>query len=89
MDKIVVIIFIISLLIGWVSYLLYNYYIACINIKHANKANYWKSRYENLQGCLEDLINAIHNNFPKSTVRYIHNNEGIDRIEGEIKYDIR
>ena len=88
MDKIVVIVFIIALLIGWLSYLFYNYYIAGINIKQSNKANYWKSRYENLQGCVEDLIDAVHAKFPKSTVKYVHNNEGIDRIEGEIKYNI-
>ena len=89
MEKTVIIIFIIALLIGWISYLFYNYYLACINIKQANQVKYWKSRYENVQGCIEDLLDAIHEKFPKSTVKYLHNNEGIDRIEGEIKYDIR
>ena len=89
MDKTVIIIFIIALLIGWISYLCYNYYLACINIKQTNQVKYWKNRYENVQGCIEDLLDAIHDKFPKSTIKYLHNNEEIDRIEGEIKYDIR
>ena len=88
MDKVVIIVFIISLLIGWISYLFYNCYLPCIILKHANQVKYWKCRYENLQGCIYYLLDAIHDKFPKSTVKYLHNNEGIDRIEGEIKYDI-
>ena len=75
MDKAVIIVFIIALLIGWISYLFYNYYIACINIKQAGQVRYWKGRYENVQGCIEDLLDAIHNKFPKSTVKYLHNSE--------------
>ena len=48
MEKTVIIIFIIALLIGWISYLFYNYYLACINIKQAHQIKYWKGRYENV-----------------------------------------
>jgi hypothetical protein len=89
METNVVIALIAAVLIGWVGYLIYNYKVANIHISNERKAKYWHSRYENVQGCVEDLIDAIHERFPDSTVQYIHNNEDIDRIEGEIKYNIK
>ena len=49
------------------------------------KVDYWKNRTKRVQDCIYDLVDAIHKQFPKSTIQYAHNDE-IDAVEGEIKY---
>lgn len=86
MDKIVIIVFICSMLIGWISYLVYLY-----NINTAVKVNY-KVRYEEtstkyirLQRTLIDFLDKINSKFPGSTLKYITTGSS-EEIKGEIKY---
>ena len=85
MENPVIITFIISVLIGWVSYLIYRYRTFDKSVAVESRVNYWYNKYHNLQSTIDDLIKDIHKIFPKSTIEYIHNDE-IDSVQGEIKY---
>lgn len=86
MENSVIIVIVSALLCAWIAWLIYNFKVINNDYDTVAKINYYKKRYENLQDCVNDLISAIHHKFPESTVEYVHNNEGIERIEGEIKY---
>lgn len=85
MDKIVIVFICCSGLVAWISWLVYNYAIFNKQISVEAKVDYWKAKVARVRNCLEDLVDAIHKQFPKSTIEYSHNDE-IDEIEGEIKY---
>lgn len=85
MESSVIIILVCATLVAWIAYLIYNYAIFDKNISVEARVSYWKHRTSRIQNCVNDLINVIHNKFPKSTIQYIHN-DAIDEIEGEIKY---
>lgn len=85
METIVIIVFICAILIIWIAYLIYNYAIFNKQVAIEAKVDYWKARTNRIQNCVRDLIDAIHEKFPKSTIEYAHNDE-IDEISGEIKY---
>ena len=85
MDKAVIIVLLCVALAAWIAWLVYNYSIFNKQIAIEAKVSYWKNRVTRVQDCIEDLVNAIHKQFPKSTIQYNHNEE-IDEIEGEIKY---
>lgn len=85
MDKIVIIVFLFVALAAWIAWLIYNYAIFNKQIVIEAKVSYWKNRVERVQNCITDLVDAIHKQFPKSTIQYAHNDE-IDEISGEIKY---
>ena len=85
MDKIVIIFICCAGLAAWISWLIYNYAIFNKQIAVEAKVDYWKNRVSRVKNCLEDLIDVIHKQFPKSTVEYLHNDE-VDEIAGEIKY---
>lgn len=85
MDKVVIIVFLLVVLAAWIAWLVYNYAIFNKKIAVEAKVSYWKNRVSRVQDCITDLVDAIHKQFPKSTIQYNHNDE-IDAVEGEIKY---
>jgi len=85
MDKSVIIVICYVALAAWISWLVYNYAVFNKQVAVEAKVDYWKNRVSRVRSCLEDLVDAIHKQFPKSTIEYAHNEE-IDEIEGEIKY---
>lgn len=85
MDKIVIIVFLLVALAAWIAWLVYNYAIFNKKVAVEAKVDYWKNRVTRVQDCIYDLVDAIHKQFPKSTIRYAHNDE-VDAVEGEIKY---
>lgn len=85
MDKVVIIVLLCVALVAWIAWLVYNYAIYNKQVSIDAKVSYWKNRTKRVQDCIEDLVDAIHKKFPKSTVQYAHNDE-IDEISGEIKY---
>ena len=85
MDKVVIIVLLCVSLVAWIAWLVYNYAIFNKQIVIEAKVSYWKNRVTRVQDCITDLIDAIHKQFPKSTIQYCHNDE-IDEVEGEIKY---
>lgn len=85
MDNSVIITLCCVALAGWIAWLIYNYAVFNKKVAIEAKVDYWKNRTKRVQDCINDLIDAIHKQFPKSTVQYAHNDE-IDAVEGEIKY---
>ena len=85
MDKIVIIVFLLVALAAWIAWLVYNYTIFNKQVAVEAKVDYWKNRVTRVQDCLNDLVDAIHKQFPNSTIQYAHNDE-VDEISGEIKY---
>ena len=85
MDKIVILVFLLVCLAAWIAWLIYNYSVFNKQIAIEAKVEYWKGRVARVQDCITDLIDAIHKQFPNSTIQYAHNDE-VDEIEGEIKY---
>ena len=86
MDKIVVIFVIASALIGWISYLIYNYKInGSMIIVYKKKYEDINGRYKILQDCVRDLILDINHKLPGSTLEY-KCDENNEIIKGEIKY---
>lgn len=85
MDKVVIIVLLCVALAAWIAWLVYNYSIFNKQIAIDAKVSYWKNRVTRVQDCIEDLVDAIHKRFPKSTIKYSHNDE-VDVVEGEIKY---
>ena len=86
MDKIVVIFVIASTLIGWISYLIYNYNVnSSMLIVYKKKYEDISGRYKILQDCVRDLILDINHKLPGSTVEY-KCDENSEIIRGEIKY---
>ena len=85
MDKQVIIVICVVALVAWIAWLIYNYAVFNKQVAVEAKVDYWKSRTKRVQDCVRDLVDAIHTQFPKSTVEYRHNDE-IDEISGEIKY---
>ena len=85
MDKSVIIVLLCVALAAWIAWLVYNYSIFNKQIAVEAKVSYWKNRVTRVQDCIEDLVDAIHKKFPKSTIQYAHNDE-VDAVEGEIKY---
>lgn len=85
MDNSVIITLCCVALAAWFAWLLYNYAIFNKQIVIEAKVNYWKNRVSRVKNCLEDLVDAIHKQFPNSTIEYNHNDE-IDEVSGEIKY---
>lgn len=86
MENSVIIVIVCALLCAWIVWLVYNYKVITCDININEKIKYYTNRYKNLQECINDVIAAIHHKFPDSTIQYIHNNEGVEAIEGEIKY---
>lgn len=85
MTNSVIIVFLFVALAAWIAWLVYNYAIFNKQIAVEAKVSYWKNRVERVQNCISDLVDAIHKQFPKSTIQYAHNDE-VDEISGEIKY---
>lgn len=85
MDKSVIIVLLCVALAAWIAWLIYNYSIFNKQVAVEAKVDYWKNRVTRVQNCIEDLVDAIHKQFPKSTIQYAHNDE-VDAVEGEIKY---
>ena len=85
MDKSVIIVLLFVALAAWIAWLIYNYSIFNKQVAVEAKVDYWKNRTKRVQDCIYDLVDAIHKQFPKSTIQYAHNDE-IDAVEGEIKY---
>ena len=85
MDKAVIIVLLCVALIARIAWLIYNYAIYNKQIAIEAKVSYWENRTKRVQNCIEDLVDAIHKQFPKSTIQYAHNDE-VDTVEGEIKY---
>lgn len=85
MDKVVIIVFLLVALVAWIAWLVYNYAIFNKQVAIEAKVSYWKNRVTRVQNCIEDLVDAIHKQFPKSTIQYAHNDE-VDTVKGEIKY---
>ena len=85
MTNSVIITFICAALAAWICWLVYNYAIFNKQVAVEAKVDYWKNRTKRVQDCIYDLVDAIHKQFPKSTIQYAHNDE-VDEIEGEIKY---
>ena len=85
MDKVVIVVLLCVAFAAWVAWLIYNYAIYNKQVTIEAKVSYWKNRVNRVQDCVKDLVDAIHKQFPKSTIEYAHNDE-IDSIEGEIKY---
>lgn len=85
MEKEVIIVICFVALAAWIAWLVYNY--AAFNKQVAVEAQitYWKNKVSRIRDCVNDLVDAIHKQFPKSTIEYNHNDE-IDEISGEIKY---
>lgn len=86
MDKIVVIFIIVSSLIAWIAYLIYNYNVnSSMLIVYKKKYEDISRRYRTLQDCVRDLILDINHKLPGSTVEY-KCDENSEIIRGEIKY---
>ena len=85
MDKVVIIVLLCVALAAWIAWLVYNYSILNKQIAVEAKVSYWKNRVTRVQDCINDLVDTIHKQFPKSTVQYAHSDE-VDEISGEIKY---
>jgi hypothetical protein len=85
MDKSVIIVMLCVALSAWIAWLIYNYAVFNKQVAIEAKVDYWKNRVSRVRDCLEDLVDAIHKQFPKSTIEYSHNDE-IDEVSGEIKY---
>ena len=86
MDKIVVIFIIVSALIAWIAYLIYNYNVSSsMLIVYKKKYEDISGRYRTLQDCVRDLILDINHKLPGSTVEYKYD-ENSEIIKGEIKY---
>lgn len=86
MDKIVVIFIIVSALIAWIAYLIYNYNVnSSMLIVYKKKYEDISRRYRTLQDCVKDLILDINHKLPGSTVEY-KCDENSEIIRGEIKY---
>lgn len=86
MDKIVVIFIIVSALIAWIAYLIYNYNVnSSMLIAYKKKYEDIYGRYRTLQDCVRDLILDINHKLPGSTVEY-KSDETSETIKGEIKY---
>lgn len=86
MDKIVVIFIIVSALIAWIAYLIYNYNVSSsMLIIYKKKYEDISRRYRTLQDCVRDLILDINHKLPGSTVEY-KCDENSEIIRGEIKY---
>ena len=85
MDKTVIIVLLCLAFAAWVAWLIYNYAIFNKQVAIEAKVSYWKNRTKRVQDCIYDLVDAIHKQFPNSTIQYAHNDE-VDAIEGEIKY---
>ena len=85
MDKIVIIVLLCVALAAWICWLVYNYAIFNKQVAVEAKVDYWRNRTKRVQNCITDLVDAIHKQFPKSTIQYAHNDE-VDEIAGEIKY---
>ena len=85
MDKVVIIVLLCVALASWIAWLIYNYAVFNKQVSIEAKVDYWKNRVIRVQDCLNDLVDAIHKQFPKSTIQYTHNDE-VDTVEGEIKY---
>ena len=86
MEKIVVIFIVASALIGWISYLIYNYKInGSLIIVYKKKYEDINSRYKILQDCVRDLILDINHKLPGSSLEY-RSDENNEIIRGEIKY---
>lgn len=85
MDKSVIIVFLCVSLVFWIAWLIYNYAVFNKQVAIEAKVDYWKNRTKRVQDCIYDLVDAIHKQFPKSTIKYAHNDE-VDAVEGEIKY---
>ena len=86
MEKIVVIFIVISALVAWISYLIYNYKInGSMIIVYKKKYEDISGRYKILQDCVRDLILDINHKLPGSTVEY-KCDENSEIIRGEIKY---
>ena len=85
MDKSVIIVLLCIALVAWIAWLIYNYSIFNKQVAVEAKVDYWKNRTKRVQDCIYDLVDAIHKQFPKSTIQYAHNDE-VDAVEGEIKY---
>ncbi len=85
MEKSVIIAFLCVALAAWIAWLIYNYAVFNKQVSIEAKVDYWKNRVSRVRNCLEDLVDAIHKQFPKSTIEYSHNDE-IDEVSGEIKY---
>lgn len=86
MEKIVVIFIVASVLIGWISYLIYNYKInGSLIIVYKKKYDDINSRYKTLQNCVRDLILDINHKLPGSSLEY-KSDENYETIRGEIKY---
>lgn len=85
MDKVVIIVLLCVALAAWIAWLVYNYAVFNKHIAVEAKVSYWKNRVSRVQDCITDLVDAIHKQFPKSTIQYAHNDE-VDAVEGELKY---
>ena len=86
MEKIVVIFIVASALIGWITYLIYNYKInGSMIIVYKKKYEDISGRYKILQDCVRDLILDINHKLPGSTLEY-KCDENNEIIKGEIKY---
>lgn len=85
MDKNVIIVLLCVALAAWIAWLIYNYAVFNKQVAVEAKVDYWKNRTKRVQDCIYDLVDAIHKQFPKSTIQYAHNDE-VDAVEGEIKY---
>ena len=86
MDKIVVIFIIVSALIAWIAYLIYNYNVSSsMLIVYKKKYEDISGRYRILQDCVRDLILDINHKLPGSSVEY-KCDENSEIIKGEIKY---
>ena len=86
MDKIVVIFIIVSALIAWIAYLIYNYNVSSsMLIVYKKKYEDISGRYKILQDCVRDLILDINHKLPGSSLEY-KSDENNEIIKGEIKY---
>ena len=86
MDKIVVIFIIVSALIAWIAYLIYNYNVSSsMLIVYKKKYEDISGRYRTLQDCVRDLILDINHKLPGSSLEY-KSDENNEIIKGEIKY---
>ena len=86
MDKIVVIFIIVSALIAWIAYLIYNYNVSSsMLIVYKKKYEDVNGRYKLLQECVRDLILDINHKLPGSSLEY-KSDENNEIIKGEIKY---
>jgi uncharacterized protein YpmS len=85
MDKIVIIVFLLVALVAWIAWLVYNYAIFNKQVAIEAKVSYWKARVNRVKDCLNDLVNSINKQFPKSNLQYFHTDDS-DEVTGQIKY---